>query len=176
MAKWEKRAQPEGRNCGSFTEITSLKEDTRGDETTPLSQNLYEIRFSISLPGQRNDRSLFSIPSLLLFHRAIPNCGENRNAAATSHKRMQSFRWITGGKGKGVGPRETRGKKVPLHPLRPLGFIYIFLWVRALSRRRAGARIEIAKLSRGKITVCGHFTAGDLADSPRYKKYDKYSD
>jgi len=69
-----------------------------------LSQNLYEIRFSISLPGQRDNRPLFSLfrsLSFSLFHRAIPNCGENRNAATTSRKRMQSFRWITGGKEKG---------------------------------------------------------------------------
>lgn len=65
-----------------------------------LSQNLYEIRFSISLPGQRDGRSLLSFSfSLFLFHCAIPNCGENRNAAATSRKRMQSFRRITDEKG-----------------------------------------------------------------------------
>lgn len=59
--KWEKQTRPEGCNCGSFVEITSLKEDTQREMKQHLSQNLYEIRFSISLPGQCDDRPLFSL-------------------------------------------------------------------------------------------------------------------
>jgi len=107
----------------------------QGDETTPLSKLYTKLDFQFLYLARRPLVPLFISHSFLLFHRAIPN---------TSRKRMQSFRWITGVKGKGAGRWDER-KKVALRPLRPLGFIYILLQIGALSRRRA--RIEIAKLS-----------------------------
>jgi len=92
-----------------------------------LSLKTYtKLDFQFLYVARRPLVPLFISHSFFLFHRAIPNYGENRNAAATSRKRMQSFRWITDEKGKGAGRRDEK-KKVALHPPRPLGFIYILL-------------------------------------------------
>lgn len=158
--------RPEERNCGSFAEITSLKEGTGKSKSRDEhpSRNLYEIRFSI--PRGRHERSLL-FPSLSLFLSSQRS--KLRVKIETPLRRALSgcnpfAGRIAGGKGmKKERERERDEKKKKVAASATTRFYLHSLTGRdTLSRRRA--RIEIAELSRGKITASGYFPASSLAD------------
>lgn len=132
----------------------------RGGGTNVPFKTYTKLDFQFSWPT-RHDRPLLPFSVFLLpflsFHAPFQIAGKTETPSRRALSECNPFAgWIAGGKG-----LVCRKKKVA-------SSANIRLYLHSLTGRRAIStlctRIEIAKLSRGKITARGYFTFDGLAD------------